>query len=133
MKSLFGNVLKKLFCPRYDFVEIRDGGSPNSPLVGRYCGGSIPPEYVSSGSRVYVRFKTDHSVAHDGFRIAYEIGKYRVTHLVVLQVLLTLKQKFCFGMRPIYRVTLVTDLGWVDLNFYVLSSCLAALPVPPNS
>ena len=76
-------------------MEIRDGGSPNSPLVGRYCGGSIPPEYVSSGSRVYVRFKTDHSVAHDGFRIAYEIGKYWVTHQVVFQVLLISKLNKC--------------------------------------
>ena len=56
-------------------MEIRDGGTPDSPLVGRYCGTDLPPEYVSSGSRVYVRFKTDYSVAHDGFRISYEIGK----------------------------------------------------------
>ena len=61
---------------RYDFVEIRDGGTPDSPLVGRYCGTDLPPEFVSSGSRLYVRFKTDYSVAHDGFRISYEIGKW---------------------------------------------------------
>ena len=34
----------------------------------------------------------------------------------------------------LYRVTLVvSDLGWVDFDFYVPSSCLAALPVLPNS
>ena len=64
---------------RYDFVEIRDGGTAESPLVGRYCGTDLPPEFVSSGSRLYVRFKTDYSVAHDGFRISYEIGKGRLT------------------------------------------------------
>ena len=33
-----------------------------------------------------------------------------------------------------YKATLVvTDPGWVDLDFYVPSSCLAALPVLPIS
>ena len=33
-----------------------------------------------------------------------------------------------------YRVTLVVaDLGWVDFDFYVPSSCIAALPVLLNS
>ena len=53
-------------------MEIRDGGTPNSLLVGKYCGSGLPPEYLSSGSQIFVRFKTDHSIVGNGFKITYE-------------------------------------------------------------
>ena len=61
---------------RYDFVSVRDGGTSDSPLVGRYCGSStVPPSYLSTGNQIIVRFKSDHSVSHDGFRVSYRTGK----------------------------------------------------------
>ena len=50
---------------------MREGRNQDSPLVGRYCGSDIPPKYLSEGNEVFVRFKTDHSVSHTGFRISY--------------------------------------------------------------
>ena len=59
---------------RYDFLEIHEGRDEETPLVGRYCGNNLPPEYVSSGNEMYIRFKTDHSVSGTGFRIRYDLG-----------------------------------------------------------
>ena len=60
---------------RYDFVSVRDGGTTESPLVGRYCGHSLPPSHLSTGNQLVIRFKSDHSVSHEGFRASYRAGK----------------------------------------------------------
>ena len=60
---------------RYDYVEMHEGGDEEAPLIGRYCGTTLPAEHVSSGNELYVRFKTDHSVSGTGFRIRYDLGK----------------------------------------------------------
>ncbi|KAG7245639.1 hypothetical protein CRUP_004101, partial [Coryphaenoides rupestris] len=35
---------------RYDYVEIRDGGSIRSRVIGRYCGNNRPAPIQSSGN-----------------------------------------------------------------------------------
>ncbi|XP_043205584.1 cubilin-like [Amphibalanus amphitrite] len=58
----------------FDFVEIRDGPDPDSPLVGRYCGReSVPPPVVGTSNQLYVRFFSDISIAHGGFSATYDI------------------------------------------------------------
>ncbi|OXA47104.1 Cubilin [Folsomia candida] len=57
---------------RYDYVEVHDGPTPNSAMVGRFCGSSIPPDFQSSGSTLFVKFKSDESVAYGGFSAKYE-------------------------------------------------------------
>ena len=54
---------------------MRDGGDSSAPLVGRYCGQESPPEFASSSNQVLVRFKTDWSVTHGGFRLRYETSE----------------------------------------------------------
>ena len=54
---------------------MHEGGDEEAPLIGRYCGTTLPAEHVSSGNELYVRFKTDHSVSGTGFRIRYDLGK----------------------------------------------------------
>uniref|UniRef100_A0A673AMU3 Cubilin n=1 Tax=Sphaeramia orbicularis TaxID=375764 RepID=A0A673AMU3_9TELE len=56
---------------RFDFVEVRDGSTSSSPLLGTFCGGGIPPRLQSSQRSMYVRFKTDSSVSNHGFEAAY--------------------------------------------------------------
>jgi hypothetical protein len=36
----------------FDFLEVREGGAPDAPLVGRFCGQSLPSSYASSGNQV---------------------------------------------------------------------------------
>ncbi|KAL5234243.1 hypothetical protein ACI65C_001653 [Semiaphis heraclei] len=52
---------------RFDFVEIRNGGFPTSPLIGRYCGSKILPIISSIGNSLYIRFVSDGSRGRKGF------------------------------------------------------------------
>ncbi|PVD35988.1 hypothetical protein C0Q70_02958 [Pomacea canaliculata] len=56
---------------RYDYLEIRDGGSSSSNLLGKYCGSSIPSPLSSSGDQVWIRLVTDISVRGNGFHLEY--------------------------------------------------------------
>ncbi|XP_076146859.1 cubilin [Alosa pseudoharengus] len=56
---------------QYDFVEVRDGPSASSPLIGQYCGDQMPPMLQSTQRSMYIRFKTDSSVSNHGFTAAY--------------------------------------------------------------
>ena len=57
----------------YDYLEIRDGTSATSPLIGGrlWCGNVLPPTAVSSSNTLYMKFKSDISIATAGFAIAY--------------------------------------------------------------
>ncbi|XP_074652971.1 cubilin-like [Tubulanus polymorphus] len=57
---------------RYDYVEIRNGGYPSSPLIGRYCGTKIDSQILSHSNRLYIKFKSDNSNSAKGFRIHYD-------------------------------------------------------------
>ncbi|XP_035699693.1 uncharacterized protein LOC118432265 [Branchiostoma floridae] len=46
-------------CP-YDWIEVRDGGYVNSPLVGRFCTPTTTP-IVSKGTQLFVTFRSDNS------------------------------------------------------------------------
>ena len=52
----------------YDYLEIRDGDSENSTLIGRYCGDPTqkPDPISSSMNYLWMRFVTDGSVQNLG-------------------------------------------------------------------
>ena len=51
----------------YDFIEIRDGGDPDSELIGTYCGYKMPDDIKSSGNELWIKFVSDGSVQKAGF------------------------------------------------------------------
>ncbi|KAK9878934.1 hypothetical protein WA026_003756 [Henosepilachna vigintioctopunctata] len=51
----------------YDYVEIRDGHSQESPLLGVYCGHKIPGDIISTSNKLLVKFVSDGSVQKGGF------------------------------------------------------------------
>ena len=55
----------------YDSLTIYDGGSSTSPMIGKYCGNSIPPSHVSSSNEVLIHFQSDGSVTMAGFKMEY--------------------------------------------------------------
>ncbi|KAM7390891.1 hypothetical protein PAMA_008881 [Pampus argenteus] len=57
---------------QFDFVEVRDGSTSSSPLLGKYCGAEIPPMLHSTQRSLYIRFKTDSSISNHGFEAAYD-------------------------------------------------------------
>ncbi|CAH0558869.1 unnamed protein product [Brassicogethes aeneus] len=55
----------------YDRVDFYDGGSPETPTIGRYCGSRIPPMVVTTGNHLFVSFRSDSSVQRKGFQAHY--------------------------------------------------------------
>ena len=60
----------------YDYIEIRDGGDAESPLLGkRLCGKVVPSTIKSSGNKMFVKFHTDESTTWKGFSASFKKGK----------------------------------------------------------
>ena len=74
MKIHIGDFL--VFRCQYDFVQLRDGGTSNSPLLGQHCGTTRPNSHRTTGHVLYVRFRSDSSVQRVGFKLRYSIGMH---------------------------------------------------------
>lgn len=57
---------------RYDFIEVRDGDSINSGVIGRFCGNQRPPPIRSSGNSLHILFVSDGYKNFDGFFAIYQ-------------------------------------------------------------
>ncbi|XP_017135474.1 cubilin homolog isoform X2 [Drosophila miranda] len=55
-----------------DYLEIRNGDSAKSPLIGRYCGTRIPPRVPSFGNALFLSFVSDSSVEESGFLLNWQ-------------------------------------------------------------
>lgn len=56
-----------------DYVEIREANS-TGPLIGRFCGNSLPSNYTSVfGHVLWVKFVSDASVSGAGFRATFSL------------------------------------------------------------
>lgn len=51
----------------FDYLEIFDGPTPAAPLLGKYSGTVLPPDFCSSGSSLCVRQVSDDGVTYSGF------------------------------------------------------------------
>lgn len=59
----------------YDYVEVRDGGSESSPLLGRFCGYDKPDDIKSSSNQLWLQFVSDGSVNKAGFAANFFKGQ----------------------------------------------------------
>uniref|UniRef100_A0A665TDH0 Si:ch211-102l7.3 n=1 Tax=Echeneis naucrates TaxID=173247 RepID=A0A665TDH0_ECHNA len=57
---------------RYDYVEVRDGDSLGSPVIGRFCGDQPPPPIKSSGNFLHILFTSDGYNNFDGFVLTFQ-------------------------------------------------------------
>lgn len=57
---------------RYDYVEVRDGDSINSRVIGRFCGNNRPAPVQSSGTSLHVLFVSDGYKNFDGFFATFQ-------------------------------------------------------------
>ncbi|CAG2180847.1 unnamed protein product, partial [Oppiella nova] len=39
--------------------------------LGRYCGNKIPPDFLSTGEALLLRFRTDDTIHNKGFAVSY--------------------------------------------------------------
>ncbi|XP_078095368.1 bone morphogenetic protein 1-like [Mustelus asterias] len=51
----------------YDYLEVRDGSTDESPLIGRYCGYDKPDDIKSSSNKLWMKFVSDGSINKAGF------------------------------------------------------------------
>ncbi|XP_053315605.1 CUB and sushi domain-containing protein 1 [Spea bombifrons] len=58
--------------PSYDFLHIYEGENSNSPIIGSYQGSHAPERIESSGSSLFLAFRSDASVGMSGFSIEYK-------------------------------------------------------------
>lgn len=82
----------------YDYVEVRDGDSQDSRLIGVFCGYKIPPDMRSSSNKLFVKFVSDGSVQKAGFSATFmkevdECGKLIINSFLLInyKIILILK------------------------------------------
>ncbi|KAF7287446.1 hypothetical protein GWI33_001415 [Rhynchophorus ferrugineus] len=56
---------------KYDYLEVRNGGTFASPIIGTYCGKSIPQFISSHTNKIYLKFRSDLSTSAPGFEIKW--------------------------------------------------------------
>lgn len=66
--------------------QVRDGQMETDPLIGKYCGSSLPAPILSSSNSLWIRFRSDTSVSRAGFRAVYTVGEipHSSTHTHVI-------------------------------------------------
>ncbi|KAB1253791.1 Cubilin [Camelus dromedarius] len=57
------------------YLELRDGADSNAPVLSKFCGTSLPASQLSSGDVMYLRFRSDNSPTHVGFKAKYSIAQ----------------------------------------------------------
>ena len=70
-----------------DFVVLYDGIDTSTPLLGKYCGNSTPPDITAISESFLLHLHTDESGTANGFKITWSklvkrlITRYRVSYL----------------------------------------------------
>lgn len=59
----------------YDYLEVRDGNSETSPLLGRFCGYDKPDDIKTSSNQLWMKFVSDGSVNKAGFAANFFKGQ----------------------------------------------------------
>ncbi|XP_077999972.1 cubilin-like [Glandiceps talaboti] len=63
---------------RNDFLEVHDGPSIASPLIGVYCGDEVPGLIVSTNRTMTIKFRSNGASQSRGFWILYEAKCYQM-------------------------------------------------------
>ena len=72
--------INKLFFS-WDSLTIYDGGSITSPMIGTFCGTSIPPSQVSSINEILINFHSDWAGRESGFKMEYNPTGKQITKI----------------------------------------------------
>ncbi|XP_017013207.2 cubilin homolog [Drosophila takahashii] len=56
-----------------DYLEVRNGGGRDSPLMGRFCGTNIPTSIPSFGNELRILFHSDSAISGRGFRLRWRV------------------------------------------------------------
>lgn len=90
---------------KFDYLEIYAGKTTEAPLIGRFCGNSIPSNFISEDSTLLLKFKSDWSTAHSGFTIKYRAicgGKFEESTGVLMSPMYP--QQYTSAQMCIYEI-----------------------------
>lgn len=59
-------------------MQVYDGSSDSAPQLARLCGSQQPSPVNSTGNQLYVKLRTDSSVATGGFLASYSTSKAKL-------------------------------------------------------
>ena len=62
----------------YDFVEVRQGSTRFSQIIGKFCSSTIISPFNSTGNSLFIRLVTDGTVNEKGFRATWR----RIPHYI---------------------------------------------------
>ena len=64
-------------CNGYDYIEIRNGDSPNSPVQYSWCGNQNPRQLISDGPKLYLSFDTNdrnpYENTYTGIKLKFDV------------------------------------------------------------
>lgn len=69
---------------QFDFLAVKDGDSPDSPILGTFTGAEVPSHLTSNSHILRLEFQADHSMSGRGFNITYNSKGFVVCLLVYL-------------------------------------------------
>lgn len=75
VKVVFVDLILKTPCCSClnDYIELRDGESVNSTLIGRYCAQNLPKIIYSTGNKIWLRFRTDYKTSTENrFKLTFD-------------------------------------------------------------
>lgn len=134
--SVFDLQTSNRSCENGDFLQVQDGEFSDSPVLGTFCGDTIPNDLYSSGKFIKVYFHSDASVEKRGFVSSYDVlheeknGKYILTeckiskpaYTVYYTMLLKFFPKVAHFLRLLKGVTLFSAIVLhTNMSFYHLS------------
>uniref|UniRef100_A0A4W3IDC1 CUB domain containing protein 2 n=1 Tax=Callorhinchus milii TaxID=7868 RepID=A0A4W3IDC1_CALMI len=64
----------------FDYVSLFDGPSVSHRHLGHFCGGTKPPDIVSSTNQLLLVFKSDFNIGGRGFKASYFSGEANKTN-----------------------------------------------------
>uniref|UniRef100_A0A4W3IJ99 CUB domain containing protein 2 n=1 Tax=Callorhinchus milii TaxID=7868 RepID=A0A4W3IJ99_CALMI len=84
----------------FDYVSLFDGPSVSHRHLGHFCGGTKPPDIVSSTNQLLLVFKSDFNIGGRGFKASYFSGEANKTNSECQQVFTAITGNFSSPRYP---------------------------------
>lgn len=94
---LICNFLVNVIVLYVHLYQVFDGDNIHFPLVGTFCGTSIPSYFLSNGNLLTIHFATDSSVERRGFNATYSAVPCKTISTFYYAALYILKKQCLFS------------------------------------
>ncbi|MDK2910256.1 MAG: hypothetical protein PWR20_1823 [Bacteroidales bacterium] len=97
-----------------DTLYIYNGGDENAPLVGKYSGNSLPPQFTSTGNKVLLYMVTNSTEQAQGWLLNFQANR----------------PTFCSGTQTYTDYSATFDDGSGQFNYVPNSNCMFKITPP---